>query len=342
MGRPIRRGGDAGARRGPRPVRPPPPDLSKPQERIEFEVHPADDGLRLDRFLRVRMPWRSRSSLQGLIRGGRVLRRGKPARPGESVRRGDRVTILVPQPPGPPPDPGAIPLRILWEDDALVAVDKQAGLVVHPVAKHRLDTLVNALHRRYRRLDDPAADRVPRLVHRLDRDTSGVMVVTLRPEVRATLAAQFWKRTVKKEYYALVDGAVPADEFEIPLPIGPDPDARVTLKRRAGEGGPLRSSTRVRVIERFPGATAVVAEPLTGRTHQIRVHLAAIGHPILCDALYGDGAPVLDREGRPVLARQALHAWRLQFAHPLTGAAVALEAPIPGDLLRAAEVLRRR
>ncbi len=271
-----------------------------------------------------------------------MLRRGQPARPGEAVRRGDRVTILVPQPPGPPPDPGAIPLRILWEDDALVAVDKQAGLVVHPVAKHRLDTLVNALHRRYRRLDDPAADRVPRLVHRLDRDTSGVMVVTLRPEARAALAAQFWKRTVKKEYYALVDGEVPEDDFEIPLAIGPDPEARVTLKRRAGEGEPLRSSTRVRVLERFPGATAVAAEPHTGRTHQIRVHLAAIGHPILCDALYGDGAPVPGPDGLPALARQALHAWKLRFTHPVTGEAVALEAPIPEDLLRAAELLRSR
>jgi 23S rRNA pseudouridine1911/1915/1917 synthase len=339
-------------RRAPRRGKRRPPDLSRPLDRWVLEVGPPDDGRRLDTFLAARLHWRSRTAVQQLIRDGRVERAGRPGRPGERVRAGDTVTLAVAATDAPPPDASAIPLEVLYEDRWLVALNKQPGVLVHPVGRHRTNTLIAALHARYRR--DGADDRVPKLCHRLDRDTSGAWVVALDDRVRARLGADFAGRRVQKEYRALVRGVVADDAQAVRLAIGHDPDSPVRLKRRAGPGADAQPAwTDVRVLERFAHATLVACVPRTGRTHQIRVHLDGIGHPILGDPLYGPQArpeqwtapghgcaPLRDAAGALVLDRHALHAARVAFTHPITGAPIAVEAPLPPDLARCIAWLR--
>ena len=339
-------------RRAPRRAKRRPPDLSRPQERWVLDVEAGDDGKRLDAFLAARLPWRSRTAVQRLIHEGGVERRGRAGRPGERVRAGDAITLRVAAPADAHPDPSAIPLQILHEDEWLVALDKQPGVLVHPVGRHRTDTLISALHARYRR--EGAADRVPKLCHRLDRDTSGVWVVALDDRVRAQLGADFAGRRVAKEYRALVRGVVREDAFAVRLPIGRDPDSPVRLKRRTGPAPDAQPAwTDVTVLDRYAGATLVACVPRTGRTHQIRVHLDGIGHPVLGDPLYGPQArperwtapghgcePLRDAAGAVVLDRHALHAARLAFTHPITGERLTLEAPLPPDLVRCAAWLR--
>jgi len=339
-------------RRLPRKSKRRPPDLSQPLERLTLQVEPGDDGQRLDAFLTTRLTWRSRSAVQALIREGRVERLGRPGRPGERVHTGDQIVVQVPESAVDPHDAAAIPLQILHEDAWLIALDKQPGVLVHPVSTHRTNTLMAALHARYRQAG--AADRVPKLCHRLDKDTSGVWVVALEDRVRVALGRDFARRAVRKEYHALVRGVVAEDVFDIRLPIGRDVDSVVRLKRRTGPAPDAQPAwTEVRVLERFAGATRVACVPRTGRTHQIRVHLDGIGHPLLGDPLYGPQArpdawmepnhgvtPLRDGAGAVVLDRQALHAAALTFTHPITGAVMELSAPWPPDLERCTAWLR--
>ena len=320
---------------------PVPRDLSVPDEELVLTVREDEDGLRLDRFLAKRMPWRSRTNLRQLLSDGRVDTGPRAARPGTRVRTGDRLVVALP-PPDTPVTSAEIPLEIIHEDDVLVALNKQPGVVVHPVGKHRYDTLINALHHRYRRVDDPERDVVPKLAHRIDQYTSGVLLVAKRDDVRMELGRQFEEREVHKRYLAITVGAPPADSGNMCQPLGSDPNSINKVRQWARPDG-LPSRTAFEVAERFPGHALVRCEPFTGRTHQIRVHLAASGWPILCDHLYGTEEPFRDPgSGEVLLDRFALHAAHLTFTHPLTRESVSLSAPLPDDMTRTLEALRNR
>ena len=268
---------------------------------------------------------------------------GKAAKPALRLRGGERIEVDV-----PPPEPSGLvaqdlPLAVLHEDRDLLVLDKQAGMVVHPARGTPHSTVVNAL---LHRLGEgaPGGARLG-LVHRLDKDTSGCLVVARTEEALASLQAQFQGRTVEKVYLALVHGALEA-EGRLETPYGRHPRDRT---RYTGRAGSRRAVTAWRVVERFGNRASLAEVRLhTGRTHQIRVHLAEAGHPLLGDAVYGGTRrearlPPGDvvRRAAGAVGRQALHAWRLAFTHPRTGKPCRFEAPVPRDLLAATEVLRR-
>ncbi|MYN64446.1 MAG: RluA family pseudouridine synthase [Acidobacteria bacterium] len=316
-----------------------------PSERIDLDV-PADDaGSRLDQFIASRLADRTRSQIQRLIREGRVEIDRTAARPGTAVRSGDVVRIVIPAPAPAAPRPEALPLAVLYDDADLVVVDKPAGMVVHPAAGHADGTLVNALLHHVRDLSGIGGELRPGIVHRLDRGTSGVMVVAKHDGAHAELARQFADREVEKEYVALVWGLVRQGR-RIDLPIGRDPVDRKrisTRSRRARE-----AVTRVVMAERLDGVTLARLAIATGRTHQIRVHLSAIGHPVVGDAAYGGRRRHPPPHLRVVqrLDRPFLHAARLAFTHPRDGRRIAVSCALPDDLDRLGaeirDVTRRR
>jgi 23S rRNA pseudouridine1911/1915/1917 synthase len=302
-------------------------DLSRPTTELHHVVTDAESGERLDHVLSAWITWRSRNDLQDRIRKGTVVVNGRRAKSSARVKTKDRITVHVEAAPGATVDASSIPLRGLYEEDMFVVIDKPAGAVIHPVGKYVLDTLMNVLHARYR-----PQGVVPMVVHRLDKDTSGVLVVAKDEAARRTLGAAFEGRDVLKEYVAIVHGEVAADRV-VNLPIGPDPSGLNKTKMACGPDG-RPSRTTVRVEQRLPGATLVRCLPHTGRQHQIRVHLAAIGHPIAGDVLYGGPSDTIP------IGRQALHAARLVVPHPVTGVRMAFDAPLPEDLERVLATLR--
>ena len=306
----------------------------------------ADDeaeGQRLDAWLARGLPSLSRSRIQALIDEGHVLLDGARARPSARLRAGQAVRVHVPAPVPAEPQPEDIPIAVVHEDAHLVLVNKPAGLVVHPGAGTSRGTLVNALLRHVRDLSGVGGVLRPGIVHRLDRGTSGLLVVAKDDETHRSLVRQFAGRTVEKEYLALVLGVPARAAGEVDAPIGRDPVHRQKMSVRAPRGREARTSWRVE--ERFDGATLLRVRIHTGRTHQIRVHLASIGHPVAGDAVYGgtrtpSSRRAAAREALQSLDRPALHAARLGFAHPANGEWVTFEASLPLDIEAVLDRLR--
>jgi 23S rRNA pseudouridine1911/1915/1917 synthase len=269
----------------------------------------------------------SRAHAQRLIGDGRAMVDGKRRRASDRLAGGEQVSVELTAPPDESLEPESIPLRVAYEDETLLVVDKPAGLVVHPSAGHGSGTLVNALLGRARDRGEPLGSIAgvgrPGIVHRLDKDTSGLLVVAKTDAAQASLMQQFGSRTVEKEYLALVRGDPPAPRGRIEAPIGRDPRDR---QRMAVVAGGRESVTEYEVLATGDGYALLALRPLTGRTHQIRAHLAYLGLPIAGDLRYGGG------EGPGGLRRHFLHAARLSFARPLDGARLRAWSALPADL----------
>ena len=294
-----------------------------PERHHTYFVDEAHSGGRLDAFLTRHLPSLSRSRIKTLIEAGHATLDGAAARPSSRVRRGQRVEIDIPPPLRRELVPEAIPLDLVFEDDQLMVINKPPGLAVHPGAGRMAGTLANAILARVPRLAGVGDAGRPGIVHRLDKDTSGLLVVAKTVQAHEALAAQVASRTVTRRYQALVHGEIPQAEGTITAPIGRHPRHRTKM---AVVPGGREATTRYRVIERFAKFTLIEAGLITGRTHQIRVHLAHLGHPVVGDPLYGGRRETLG------LSRQALHAWRLSFTHPVTGRVMSFEAPLPEDI----------
>jgi 23S rRNA pseudouridine1911/1915/1917 synthase len=304
------------------------------EQLIHLEVD--QPGLRLDQYLVQNFPDLSRTQLKKLIQQGKVLVSGQPAKPSLPVQPGEQVTLSLPAPESGVLQPEAVPLDLVFEDEDLVVINKPAGMVVHPAHGHTSGTLVNALLARYPELKDMAdvdSDTTgrPGIVHRLDQDTSGLIIVARTPEALQGLRRQFKSRQVDKIYLALVFGQPEAPEGIIEVPLGRDPRHRQRMAPLA-EGKSAR--TRYRVLEAYNGFSLLEIGLETGRTHQIRVHLAWLKCPVVGDTIYG-------RKKNPLgLKRQFLHAWQLRFPHPRTGEELHLEAPLAADLQAVVDQLR--
>jgi 23S rRNA pseudouridine1911/1915/1917 synthase len=296
---------------------------------LKLESQASDAGKRLDRFLQERLPEYSRTRLQDWIRNGHVRVRGKAEKPSYVLRGGETLEVEPAEPTPLRAEPEAIPLEILYEDDDVLAVNKPAGMVVHAGAGCRSGTLVNALLHRFRSLSGLGGELRPGIVHRLDRYTSGVILAARHDLAHRHLAAQFASREVEKVYLALVHGTVKQEQGRIEKPISRDPVRRIRMTARLGRG--RTALTDYKVLRRFRHFTLLEVRIGTGRTHQIRVHLAAAGHPVAGDRLYGAPAGV---EGAPAPGRFFLHAQRIRFRIPSTGELVTVEAPLPEELER--------
>jgi 23S rRNA pseudouridine1911/1915/1917 synthase len=313
---------------------------------IEWLVSQQDAGLRLDVFLAGQLPDYSRTFLRRLIPTEAVRVDDEGAKVAYRLRAGQRVTFTPVAPPRDAPQPENIPLEILYEDDHLAAVNKPAGMVVHPAKGHWSGTLTSALAFHFGQLSTAGGATRPGIVHRLDRDTSGVIVVAKTDAAHYKLAEQFERRQVEKEYFAIVSGVVDRDRDEIAEPVGPHPYQREKMAIRRDHPDAREASTFYEVVQRFRNHTALKALPKTGRTHQIRLHLLHIGHPVLCDRLYGGRATVTRGEltgspadDQPLLMRQALHARRLCLEHPFSGEKMEWIAPLADDIQAVLQVL---
>lgn len=358
------------AQRAPRPVEPGDDaeasgDDDQAVARVTFTLR-HDLQKRLDRYLTDRITFMSRNQLQKLIAGGGVTVNDRVAKASTTLRKGDAVEVMVPEPPPPGIQPEDIPLEVLYEDEHLIVVNKAPDIIVHPARSHLKGTMVNALAWHLRRSGSGALSTVgdefarPGVVHRLDRHTSGVIVFAKRDEAHWKLGRQFEHRRVDKRYLALVHGRIEPDADVIDLPLGPHPSREkgyrekyvvrhdeqgknaVTIYRvrelydeHAAAG---RRSDPARAGERY---TLVELELKTGRTHQIRVHLSHLGWPIVGDDMYG-GRALADDQGGVVIGRQALHATVLGFEHPVTGEKMRFTAPLRGDMAAAIRLLRAR
>lgn len=307
------------------------PSSPGPPERLRVEVPADQDGVRLDAFLASALPGRSRSQLQKLIKDGHVTGPAKQIRASTPVRAGQTFDVESPEPVLPKAVAEDLPLTILYEDQDIVVIDKPAGMVVHPGAGHSSGTVVNALLFHVDDLSGVGGELRPGIVHRLDRGTSGVMIAAKNDVAHQELARQFHDREVEKEYAALVWGLVQQGR-RIDAPIGRDPGDRQKMSTRARRA---RSAvTRVTKAEHLRGVSLLHIAIATGRTHQIRVHLSAIGHPIVGDAMYGGVHRRVPGDIRAIqrLERPFLHAARLVFKHPRDGRRMEFIAPLPDDL----------
>jgi 23S rRNA pseudouridine1911/1915/1917 synthase len=307
-------------------------DAGKDAEPV-VELRPTRDDLneRLDKYIAAQLPELSRSLIQRLIDDGGVLVDGRMRRRTFKVTPGEVVTVQLPAPVAIALEPEPIPLVVVYEDEDVIVIDKPAGMVVHPAPGHPRGTLVNALLHHAPEIAVAGSQR-PGIVHRLDKDTSGLIVVAKSDRGHRALLEQWGRHSVEKGYVALVRGIVEPDVATVDVPIGRDPKDR---QRMAAIGGGRHAVSHLRVRERFaePGATLLDVDIETGRTHQIRVHLAFIGHPVVGDPVYNRASGPLGGT-TSIVPRQFLHAARLSFDLP-DGRRVAFESPLPADLQRA-------
>lgn len=305
---------------------------------LEFTVPPEFNGERLDRFLVSVLESHSRSQIQKIIADGHVTLDRREARANLAMREGERVTVDLPASAPARMAAEALPLEILYQDADVAVLNKPAGMVVHPGAGHATGTLVNALLHHMPDLSGIGGEKRPGIVHRLDRGTSGVMVIAKNDAAHHELARQFQDREVEKEYVALVWGVVQAGR-RIDAAIGRDPVNRQKMSARARHA--RDAVTRITRAHPMPGVTLCQVAIHTGRTHQIRVHLSAIGHPIVGDSLYGGVRRRVPGDIRAVqhLERPFLHAERLVFSHPRDGRRMEFTTPLPEDLQRVLDEL---
>jgi len=306
--------------------------MSNPEQSVpshQFLTIAAEEaGQRLDRYLVSTLADISRNRLQALIADGTIQVNGRSSKPGYVLRTGDEIlaNLVTTSAPADHVKARPLPLDVVYEDADLLVINKAAGMVVHPAPGHSEDTLVNALLAYDPHIQTAEADQRPGIVHRLDRDTSGLMIVARHPRAQTALVGQMQRHEIIKRYQALVEGNVSLDQGSIDAPIGRDPRHRQQMAILAT--GSREARTHFRVLERFARHTLLLLQLETGRTHQIRVHLKAIGHPVVGDPTYGSGNVI--RGSR--LQRQFLHSYQLQFTHPLNGQELHFEEPLPADL----------
>jgi 23S rRNA pseudouridine1911/1915/1917 synthase len=304
---------------------------------LVFEVETEHRGKRLDAFLHEKLPDFSRSRIQDWIKSGRVRVNGSEPKPSFTLRGSERVEV---EPAALPPlraEAEELPLSVLYEDEYMVAIDKAAGMVVHAGAGITHGTVVNALLHRFSTLSSLGGELRPGIVHRLDRYTSGILLVAKTDLMHQKLAHLFASRRMRKTYLALVHRPMRGEKGRIEKPIARDPVHRARMTARLESGRPAWSEWKV--LERFPDFSYLQVLIGTGRTHQIRVHLSSIGHPVVGDRLYGAPAHV---EGIDNLDRYFLHAHQIEFTHPVSGQDLSITSPLPGELESWLERLRRR
>ncbi len=318
-------------------------------EPIELLVDQTEADQRLDIFLAIHFQDYSRGHLRRVITAGGARVDGRGSKPAYRLHPGQHVTIVLPEIPRQSPRPENIPLDILYEDEHLVVINKPPGMVVHPARGHWSGTLASALQFHFGpALSQSGGPTRPGIVHRLDRDTSGVILVARTDQAHHKLAKQFQDRTIEKEYFAIVAGQPDCDRDFIDRSIGVHPRQREKMAIGRDDPAARSAQTFYQVQERFDGFAAVQVLPKTGRTHQIRVHLSHIGCPVLCDRQYGGRAEITrgeirrdPQDGLVLLARQALHARRLRLVHPASGQPIEVEAPLPADLAGVLAELRQ-
>ena len=305
-------------------------DLAKPIHSFNFIVTENDLPSRADKFLAKRMPWRSRTFFQKMIKSGEVIVNGKKCRRGKYLSVGDMVTIDVSSHQQEFTSPNNISIDKIYEDEDILVVNKMPGVIVHPAGRHLYNTLMNAVHSEY-----AESDYRPRLVHRLDKDTSGVLVLAKNEFARSELAHQIEGRAVVKSYLALTHGIFCRRTGEIELPIGEGNYSHIRLKQEISKTG-LHAKSIFEVlasapcVQGFPsGLSLVKVRLITGRTHQIRLHLSGIGHPILADKLYGRENECLVKNIK--IETQLLHAWKFGCRHPVTDKEIEFTATLPQE-----------
>ncbi len=302
-------------------------------EKKSFEPGAEEAGIRVDRYLSGKLPELSRSYLQKIIKDGGVWADGRIVKANHKTVLGERIELVLPETEEPALEPEDLPLDILYEDADVILVNKPKGMVVHPAAGHSSKTLVNALLYHCRgELSGINGVLRPGIVHRIDRDTTGVLIACKNDRAHNALAAQLKEHTVTRRYRAVVCGNLTEDTGTVDAPLGRHPADR--KKMAVVRQGGRRAVTHYRVLERFGKYTYIECRLETGRTHQIRVHMASIGHPLLGDEVYGRGKPPFCLEG------QVLHAQVLGFVHPSTGEYMEFEAPLPGYFAHLLEALR--
>jgi 23S rRNA pseudouridine1911/1915/1917 synthase len=313
---------------------------------LRLRVGTSIKDCRLDKYLHGRFSSFSRVMLQNIIKAGAVRVNGKTAKSSFKLSPGDEIELTLPQPASKEIQPEDIPLNIIYEDGDIIVLNKQSSVIVHPARGNTHGTLVNALAFYSDELSSGLGEFRPGIVHRLDRDTTGVMVVTKNDTAQWRIAKQFETRRTKKEYLALVQGTPELASDRISAPLGVHPKVREKYAIRPEIG--KEAITFYEVLEEFRGFSLLKLTPKTGRTHQIRVHLSHIKHPIVADDMYGgklvypwqlrDDEPAVEE---PVISRVALHAWTLEFQHPTTEKLVKFEAPLPEDMQRLLALLRK-
>ena len=289
-----------------------------------------EPGVRLDRYVSERCPELTRTQAHRLIVAGDIRVNGRVAKAGLKLNAGDRLTVSLPPPPATSLLPEAIPIKIIYEDDDLLVIDKPAGLTVHPAPGHLAHTLVNAILSHLPRLPDTGDWQRPGIVHRLDKDTSGVMLVAKNSAAHLNLSGQFKDRSVEKTYLVLVRGHLTSEDGIIEAPIGRDRRHRQRMAVVAEDKG-REARSKYHVVDYVGDYSLLEVKPETGRTHQIRVHLAAIGYPVVGDRVYGVESPHL--------SRQFVHAHKIGFRLPSTGEYVEFTSSLPPDLAQALKVI---